>query len=234
MKKTHKTCKLVIFGTGEIGQLARLYFEQDSPYQVVGFVADDQFVTKKTFNKLPLIPISKIKKAFPTKTHEVHVALSYRKLNRIRAAKYKALKNLGYTLASYISSKSALWSDLNYGDNCFILENQTIQPNVKIGNNVMIWSGNHLGHSSIIKNHVYISSHVVISGHCVIGQRSFLGVNSALKDRVKLGTETFVTMGANVARSTQDGDVVLPGKGVVLAGGSQKAEKIKQKYFLFK
>ena len=41
-------------------------------------------------------------------------------------------------MPSYISTKSATWPDLTVGSNCFILENQTIQPTVVIGNNVVL------------------------------------------------------------------------------------------------
>ena len=53
-----------------------------------------------------------------------------------------------------------------------ILENNVIQTNVSIGNNVILWSGNHVGHRSTIEDHVHMSSHCVISGFCTI--KSFL------------------------------------------------------------
>jgi acyl-[acyl carrier protein]--UDP-N-acetylglucosamine O-acyltransferase len=31
-------------------------------------------------------------------------------------------------------------------ENCFILEDNTIQPHAQIGANVTLWSGNHVGH----------------------------------------------------------------------------------------
>ena len=96
------------------------------------------------------------------------------------------------------SSKSIFWPDLTIGDNCFILENQTIQPTVNIGDNVMIWSGNHLGHGCSIGNHTYISSHVCISGHTKIGESNFWGVNSSTADFVTIGDRVFVAMGAVV------------------------------------
>ena len=223
--------KILIFGAGEIAELAQFYFEHDSNFKVIAFCADDEFIDKDTFNGLPLIALSEINKSFSPLKYMAHVALSYRGLNRIREDKYKILKQLGYELVSYISTKSVYWNDLNHGDNCFILENQTIQPGVKIGSNVMIWSGNHIGHATEIKDHVYISSHVVISGHCEIGERSFLGVNAAIKDFTKIGKENFITMGANVVTDSSDGDVHLAGMGTVFKGGSEKAEKIKKKYF---
>lgn len=223
--------EIIIFGTGEIAEMAKFYFDEDSDYKVVAFCADDTFIKDNSFQKLPLIPASQIAKELPPKKYSAHVALSYRKLNQIREEKYHLMKKQGYSLVSYVSTKSATWSDLSHGDNCFILENQTIQPKVKIGNNVMLWSGNHIGHGTQIKDHVYISSHVVISGFCTIGERSFLGVNAAVKDFTKIGSDNFITMGANVLADTGKGDVILDARGTVFEGGSEKAEKIKQTYF---
>jgi len=33
---------------------------------------------------------------------------------------------------------------------------------VTIGNNVTLWSGNHIGHDAMIDDHGFITSHVVI------------------------------------------------------------------------
>jgi len=161
----------------------------------------------------------------------MHVALSYMKLNRTRQEKYILAKEMGYTLASYVCSKSVFWNDLSIGDNCFILENQTIQPTVKIGNNVMIWSGNHIGHGTVIHDHTYISSHVVMCGHTVIGQRSFLGVNATIKDFIKIGNDNFVGMDASVVKDTSDGSVVLGAKGEIFEGDSDIAKKTRNKFF---
>jgi acyl-[acyl carrier protein]--UDP-N-acetylglucosamine O-acyltransferase len=64
------------------------------------------------------------------------------------------------------------------GENCFIFEDNTIQPFVRIEDNVILWSGNHIGHHSTIKSHNFISSHVVVSGQCTIEPNCFIGVNS--------------------------------------------------------
>jgi sugar O-acyltransferase (sialic acid O-acetyltransferase NeuD family) len=226
-----KNKKLVIFGTGEIGELASFYFKHDSAYEVVGFTADDEFVQSDTFAGLPVVGISKVKDRFPPMEHDMHVALSYRRLNQIRQEKYLLAKELGYTLASYVCSKSVTWPDLSIGDNCFILENQTIQPTVKIGNNVMLWSGNHIGHGSVIEDHVYMASHVVLSGHTVIGERSFLGVNATVKDFTRVGKDSFITMGALITKDLPDGSVILGAQGTVFEADTKQAQVIKKKYF---
>lgn len=230
MMSIKKTKKLVIFGTGEIGSLAKYYFQHDSEYQVVAFTADDEFVAADTFERLPLIPVSKLKEKFSPSETEVHVALSYKRLNQVRASKYSLVKSMGYTLASYVCSKSAVWEDLQIGDNCFILENQTIQPTVKIGNDVMIWSGNHLGHGLTIEDHTYISSHVCIAGNTRIGSHCFLGVNSTIKDFVKIGDRVFVAMGAVITCNVPDDSVVIGAKSEILDPESRKATYIKKIY----
>jgi len=226
-----KNKKLVIFGTGEIGSLARFYFENDSSYQVVGFTADDEFVKGDTFEGLPLVKFSAVREKFSPVEFEMHIALSYMKLNQTRAEKYDAAESLGYTLASYVCSKSAWWGDLSIGRNCFILENQTIQPTAKIGNNVMIWSGNHIGHGTIIGDHTYISSHVCISGHTHIGTHCFLGVNATVKDFVKIGNGVFVAMGALVTKDIEDGAVVVAAQSTVFSADGKVAVALKRKYF---
>ena len=227
-----KTKKLIIFGTGEIGELAHFYFTHDSEYEVVAFTCDDQYASPdQKLLGLPVVGISQIKTMYPPDLFEAHVALSYNKLNETRMNKYLQMKEIGYRLANYICSKSVFWSDLKIGDNCFILENQTIQPTVTIGNNVMIWSGNHLGHGCSIGDHTYLSSHICISGHTKIGQRCFIGVNSAFKDFLNVGDRVFIAMGAVVTKDLKSDEVVLAAASSILPADDSVAQKIRNRYF---
>ena len=223
--------RLVIFGTGEIGTLARYYFENDAGFEVCGFTADDEHVTADTFEELPLVPFSIVTERFPPDDFAMFVALSYRRLNQNRQAKFEAAKRAGYTLPSYVCSKSVTWPDLTVGENCFILENQTIQPTVTIGDDVMIWSGNHLGHGCHIGDHSYIASHVVISGHVEIGRRCFLGVNATIRDFATIGDDCFIAMDASVAADVPAGAVVVGAGGTVFGPETRQARMLKRKYF---
>jgi sugar O-acyltransferase (sialic acid O-acetyltransferase NeuD family) len=223
--------ELIIFGTGEIAQLAHYYFTHDSSYKVVAFTCDDEFAKDKFFLGLPLIPFSQVVQKYPPTNYQAHVALSYNRLNETRMNKYLAMKKAGYQLANYICSKSVSWPDLQIGDNCFILENQTIQPTVKIGNNVMIWSGNHLGHGCEIGDHTYLSSHICISGHTKIGKRCFIGVNSTFKDFLNIGDRVFIAMGANVTKDLAHDEVIVAAQSTVIKQDDPLAKKLRKKYF---
>jgi UDP-3-O-[3-hydroxymyristoyl] glucosamine N-acyltransferase len=92
----------------------------------------------------------KLKIIFQIREYSIHVALSYRNLNKNREEKFKYFEKKNYNFASFISDKSTILTDKkNLGRNLFILEEQSIQTGVKIGDNVMIWSNNHIGHNSV-------------------------------------------------------------------------------------
>lgn len=222
---------LIIFGTAEIASLAKFYFTHDSDYEVVAFTVDDDYVGADNFEGLPVIPFSEVTQKYTPDTHDMHVALSYMKLNQLREEKYHQAKEAGYKLANYVSSKATTWSDLKLGDNCFILEDQTIQPTVEIGNNVMLWSGNHIGHGTRIAGHSYLASQIVVSGHCNIGQRCFIGVNATLRDFLTIGDDVFIAMDASVTKDVANGGVVLGAASTILASNDRKAQAIKKSYF---
>lgn len=187
---------LVIFGGGEIAQLAHYYFSTDSEYEVVAFTVDAAFREATTLCDLPVIAFEEISKYYAPEQSEIFVALSYSKLNAVRREKYLAVKALGYRIASFISSHATVLNEGRIGENCFILEDNTIQPFVSIGNNVTLWSGNHIGHHSTIKDHCFIASHVVISGGVEIDEQCFIGVNATLRDHIKIGQRCVVGAGS--------------------------------------
>jgi sugar O-acyltransferase (sialic acid O-acetyltransferase NeuD family) len=123
-------------------------------------------------------------------------------MNRDRERVFVDIKTKGYRMVSYLSSRATSFNN-EIGENCFILEDNTLQPFTRIGNNVVLWSGNHIGHHGRIQDHVTITSHVVMSGHCDIGAYSFLGVNATLRDGICIGEGTFVAMAAAVMKNTE-------------------------------
>lgn len=201
--------KLVIFGSGDIAQLAHFYFNTDSEYEVVAFTVDSDYIQEDHFCNLPVIPFDNVTKHFPPESHDLFVALSYSKLNEVRKEKYLAAKALGYHLASYISSHATILNEGRIGDNCFIFENNTIQPYVSIGSNVTLWSGNHIGHHSVINDHTFIASHVVISGGVEIGEQCFIGVNATLRDHIIIGNKCVIGAGTLILADAEPEGVYI-------------------------
>jgi sugar O-acyltransferase (sialic acid O-acetyltransferase NeuD family) len=187
---------LVIFGAGDTAALACLYFERDLGRRVVAFTLDSEHRRENSFMGRPVLAFETLAAERPPASHDLFVALGYSRVNALRAAKARAARALGYTLPSYVSPRATTFPDLTHGDNCFILENNVIQPFVTIGNNVTLWSGNHIGHHSAIEDDVFIASHAVISGRVRVGEASFIGVNATLRDHITIGARCVIGAGA--------------------------------------
>jgi sugar O-acyltransferase (sialic acid O-acetyltransferase NeuD family) len=199
--------RVVVFGLSNWAELAHFYLTHDSPHEVVAFTVDRHYLDAPTFKHLPVVPYDEVEKHYPPDQFKMFIPMSFKKMNHLRAAKYQDAKQRGYELISYVSSKATTWPGFSCGDNCFIFEDNTIQPFVEIGSNVVMWSGNHIGHHTRIRDHVMITSHVVISGCCTIEEYCFFGVNSTVRDEAVIAKETLVGMGVVITRDTKEFEV---------------------------
>lgn len=198
---------LLVFGAGDIAEVAHFYFSHDARRPVAAFTVDAAYVKDSTFCGLPVIPFEEAERQFAPADYDMFVALSYAKLNAIRAEKCREAKRKGYGLATYVSSRATTWPGLEVGENCFILEDNTIQPFVVIGDNVTLWSGNHIGHHARIGSNCFITSHVVVSGGVAIGEGSFIGVNATIRDHVTIGRNVVIAAGSIILQDVADGSV---------------------------
>lgn len=196
--------KVIIFGVQDFAQLAKFYLQHDSEHEVVAFSVHQRYLPEQpTFEGLPVIAFEKVEKTYAPSEFRFFAPMSPSRMNRLRESVYQQIKQKGYEMISYVSSKATIFEGVPIGDNCFILEDNTIQPFTSIGNNVVLWSGNHIGHHSIIKDHVSFTSQVVLSGHCVVESFSFFGVNATIRDRIHVAEGSFIAMAAAVTRDTQ-------------------------------
>ncbi len=203
-----KKKKLVIFGIEDFARIAYEYYTHDSDYEVVGFTVDKQYLTLSELCGLPVVAFDDIENTFPPESHEIYCAITYQKMNRTRALACRRAESKRYTLASYISSKAFVWHNAVIGKHAFIFEGNIIQPGVAIGNSVVLWSSNHVGHDSKIHDNVFISSHVVISGWCDIGANTFIGVNATLANNTRIGKESWVMHGSILSGTIPDNFMV--------------------------
>ncbi len=122
------TNQIVIIGAGETANLAYEYFTHDSDYTVVAFAVDSAYLTDTTYLGLPVVAIESLVESYPPSQYQAFVAIGSGELNYQRKRKYLQIKEMGYTLVSYISSRAFVWHNVKIGENCFIMEDNTLQP----------------------------------------------------------------------------------------------------------
>lgn len=202
--------QLILAGDSVLAQIAYEYFTHDSEYEVVGFTVEEAYLEEEELFDLPVVPFESVEQRFPPAEYDMFVAVAYRNLNRVRERLYREAKAKGYDLATYVSSDAFVWHNADIGENCFVFEDNTIQPWVTVEDDVILWSGNHVGHHSTIGAHTFVSSHVVISGFVEVGERSFLGVNSTIAHEQTIGEDSLIGAGATITDHTDPDTVVTP------------------------
>jgi sugar O-acyltransferase (sialic acid O-acetyltransferase NeuD family) len=201
--------KVVIFGVLDTAELAHYYLSTDSPYEVVAFTVSRDYLESSVFKprygqaEYPVVSFEELVTIYPPSEYLLFVPMTGIKMNMIRKQIYLKGKEMGYEYISYVSSKATVCHN-KIGENCFILEDNTLQPFTEVGNNVVMWSGNHIGHHGKIEDHVFFTSHVVLSGHCHVKERAWFGVNSTVRDFTTIGEGCLIAMGSLITRSTED------------------------------
>lgn len=218
--------EVIIFGVQDFAELAHYYLLHDSDYNVAAFSVNKSFLPEhKQFKGLPIIPFEDIEKHYPPTQYDFFAPMAPSNMNKLRETIYHNIKEKGYRMISYVSSKASYF-DNEIGDNCFILEDNTIQPFTKIGNNVVMWSGNHIGHHCVIKDHVMFTSHVVLSGHCTVENHCFFGVNATIRDGIVLAEGSLVAMAASITKPTDAWSVYVGNPAKKIEGKSSLDIKI--------
>jgi sugar O-acyltransferase (sialic acid O-acetyltransferase NeuD family) len=198
---------VVIFGLGDFARIARIYLGEDSEHDVVAFTANERYVQSDRLDGLPVVPFESLPETHAPDRYSMFVAIGFSGVNQARKEVYERCRELGYELLSYVNSKATYWGKLDLGANCFVFEENVIQPRVRIGNDVIVWSGNHIGHDSTIEDHVFIASHAVISGNVTIGESSFIGVNATFRDGITVAPRCVIGAGALIMKDTVEGGV---------------------------
>lgn len=202
--------KVVVFGTTRFAEVVHSYLLHTSEYEIAAFTVNRSHLEEEALLDLPIVPFEDIETSHPPSDHMMFIAVGASKLNTVREQRYYEAKKKGYKLIRYVHPDVKVWPNNEIGDNTFIFEDNTIQPFVKIGNNVVLWSGNHIGHHSTIDDHTFICSHVVVSGNCKVGKNCFIGVNATLRDTISMGDNSIIGAGALIMKSTKEGELYIP------------------------
>jgi sugar O-acyltransferase (sialic acid O-acetyltransferase NeuD family) len=201
--------KVIIFGVKDLAELAHYYLTNDSNYEVIAFTINKSYLNSTIFTpkgsdtEYPVVEFETIEKIYPPTEYSLFAPMTGVNMNQSRKKIFEDGKSKGYRFISYISSKSTSFNN-KIGENCFILEDNTLQPFTDIGDNVIMWSGNHIGHHGKIDSHCFFTSHVVLSGHCHVKERAWIGVNSSIRDGVTIGVGSLIAMGSLITKNVED------------------------------
>ncbi|NOX84899.1 MAG: acetyltransferase [Chlorobi bacterium] len=194
--------KVVVFGTGNQAKLMHYLLANDSEYEVVAFSVESKYISSPRFLGLPNVPFEEITDKYPPAEYKMFIALGAQDRNELRERVFYNIKEKGYTLVSYISSKAQTWPDLIIGENVFILQATSIEPFVEIGNNVVL-IGTQIGQNVKIEDNCFIST-ATIGSDVLVGRNTFIGINALVNPYIKIGIKSVIGSGAIITRDVDD------------------------------
>jgi sugar O-acyltransferase (sialic acid O-acetyltransferase NeuD family) len=194
--------QLLIYGNGQMAELAWARFRRDPRHSVVGFAVDRSLLGEGELCGLPVIPFEEVERRFPPSAVRMFVAVGPVRNNHIRADRYLRAKSMGYRFASYVSPRAVIDPAVRIGENCSIGDNVVVDPYVRFGDDVWIGTGAVIGHHSELGDHCFVGVNCTVLGSVRIGAYSLVGAGAVIRDRISLGDGSIVGVGATIVRDT--------------------------------
>ena len=150
--------------------------------------------------------------------YDVLLAIGAKDMNKLRERLFHFCKEKGYHIASFVHPSCLISPDAQIGEGNIFLENILIQPFVKIGNGNLFWDHVAISHNETIGDFNTMAGGVGLSGFIKIGNNCYIGKYSMVFDNVSIADYTLVGAGAHVKNDTQEYDVIVPARSVLLEG----------------
>lgn len=205
--------KVLLYGIGSLGEKIYEYNKRDGLYDIVAFV-DDKEGVGSTYCGLPVVNFGICKELYPNNEYKVFVSIGYVRCNYYRELVCNKVLENGYELINYISPKSFCWDGTIFGKNVFVADNCFIGHGSKVYDGVIMYENCTLSHDIKLKKYCFLSLRAAFGGYSEVGENSFIGLNTTVKDNIKIGAYNIVGCGANVIKSTEDKMVTIGNPGV--------------------
>ncbi len=201
--------RIILVGNAVTAEILYSYLLGDSRYEVMGLTVDDEFLSQGSLEGLTAVGISQVREKFPPQTCRVVMAVGYNNLNRVRESLFLRLKEMGYSIETYVHPDARVYSTHPLGEGCVVLPSAVIEPHARVGANTMIWCNVTLAHHSSVAENCWIAAGTVISGRAKVLRNSFVGVNATIVNEMTVEEYNIVGASAMISRDTKPHTVHL-------------------------
>lgn len=112
-------------------------------------------------------------------------------------------------LASFISPKAYVASNVELGPGSVVMPNASISAGVKTGICCRVMSGALVGHDNNIGDHVFFAGNCTVGSHLNIGEFAYFGLNSTIGGKLKIGKFSVIGMGSVVTKNVENYSIVM-------------------------
>ncbi len=121
---------------------------------------------------------------------------------------WELLERVGVPAPLVIHPRATVAASASLGVGTAVFAGSVIGARVRVGRNVVLYSGVIAEHDSVIEDHAYLSPGVVLSGSVTIREGAFLGAGAVVLPGVEVGAGAVVAAGAVVTQAVPPGRTV--------------------------
>jgi sugar O-acyltransferase (sialic acid O-acetyltransferase NeuD family) len=195
---------LVILGGGvhaaEMVEIVGRVNQVKKTWNLLGLISRNSEDVGKSFNQTPVLGIFEKMPRF--KKNVCFVTANHNKLPEQLPVPFSQLTSL-VDPSAFVSRTAML------GKGCVIYPGCFIGLQAKLGNYIFMLSNSVINHDVILENKVLVNSGVVLAGGVHVGENAYLGQACSIRERLKIGRESLIGMGAVVIKDVPVGSVVV-------------------------
>jgi sugar O-acyltransferase (sialic acid O-acetyltransferase NeuD family) len=122
---------------------------------------------------------------------------------------FEKLSENGISLSTLVDPTVFVSPTAKIGAGTIVCELASIHADVHIGKNCLIQPYCVIGHDTEIGDHSVLSTHCAPGGSSIYGKRLFAGMHSSIKEKLMIGDDVIIAMGAAVFQSLPSGTTVV-------------------------
>ena len=195
--------KLLIIGSGDLGQLIAHHAIVDNHYKVVGFI-DDFAKNNESVMGIPILGnLNDLEKLKQDSIFDVlMLGVGYKHMIERKNIFEKLSQH--YQFGNVIHSSAFVDPLTKLGSGIFILPGCTIDAHVTICDNVLLNTACTIAHDTTIKKHCFLSPRVSIAGKSIIEESCIIGINATIIDNVTVAANIRIGAGSVVVKNLND------------------------------
>jgi sugar O-acyltransferase (sialic acid O-acetyltransferase NeuD family) len=171
---------------------------------VAAFTVERAEIRQTELKGLPVVPFEDAVSLYPPDRFDLFVAIYFNRVNAVRRQVFERAKGMGYSLASYVSSKAIVWPGLQVGENGMICDGAQVRPFTRIGCDTFIMPGAVVGHDSEVGDHCYLAIRSVLLAGSKVESGCVIGANATILNGVIVARDCVIGAGTVIAKNTQE------------------------------
>ena len=200
--------KTVIAGAGSYGQVYFEYLSEESAFEVIGFIDDDQTKVGTELSGVPILgPTADMARL---RESGVEAVIAPDGDNRARIRILSSARQVGLATPPYVHPSAVVPPSMHIGDGSYVLPGTVVMPYARIEDFVMVSMGVRIAHHTTVRDGVFISTGANVGASMTIEEAAFVGIGATIMTGVRsVGHSSVVGAGAVVVRDVPSDATVV-------------------------